>query len=86
MPTLRLSADDIERCYGYGELAYAGAVISEWLSKRGFDHARFDLDTRHPDPAFHAFCIELPAIEPPPLTQFCAWISDQRIAILNITP
>lgn len=86
MPTLHLSADDIERCYGYGEFAYASNVMVEWLAKRGFVHAGFDLDTRHPNPVFHAFCIELPTIEPPLLAQFCAWLADQRIEILNITP
>lgn len=86
MPTLHLSADDIERCYGRGEFDDAGDNIAAWLVGHGIHDVGFDLDTTHPNPWFHTFIVRLPAVSPQLSARFCAWLSDQHIEILKTSP
>ncbi|MCP2041005.1 hypothetical protein L1281_001595 [Neisseria sp. HSC-16F19] len=86
MPTLYLSADDIERSYGSGNFDDAADTLAAWLAGHGIHSVRFDIDSTHPNPWFHALCVELPVVDPALLQHFYAWLAQENIEILKVTP
>ena len=86
MPTLYLSADDIERRYGSGNFDDAADTLGAWPAGHGIRNVRFDLNGTRPNSGFHALCVELPVVGPALLQHFCAWITQENIEILKVTP